>query len=112
MNSDSSSPDRGPGDPSDNKFRWTEVPRLARNVGKVVTYVYSAGPQPPPAIVQRDDSKRLFVITMPDGTVDRYRDRPVRHLIVEPDPKTGGMWPAIKDGKPATIWLCREEVEA
>ena len=41
----------------------------------------------------------------------RFHDNAARHLVVEPDPVTGELWPAIKDGKPACLYLWREVPE-
>jgi hypothetical protein len=59
-----------------------------------------------------DKAKGLFVLTKPDGTAKRFRDKPARHLVVEPDCETGDMRPAVKGGQPVYLYLCREEREA
>ncbi len=46
-----------------------------------------------------------------DGRVERFRDKPARQLMVEPDPVTGELLPVIKAGHPTYIYLCREERE-
>jgi hypothetical protein len=51
------------------------------------------------------------VLIGPDGKRERLRDNPARHLVVEPDPKTGELRPVLKDDKPAFLHLCREERE-
>jgi hypothetical protein len=58
-----------------------------------------------------DDQKGVFVLTMPDGTTERFRDNPTRHLTVEPDPETGEMRPVTKHGRPCYVYLCREQRE-
>jgi hypothetical protein len=42
---------------------------------------------------------------------ERFRDNPVRHLVVEPDPQTGEMRPVTERGQPAYFYLSREERE-
>ena len=46
-----------------------------------------------------------------DGTTERFRDNPARHLVVEPDLETGELRPAVKYGRPVYIYLCREQRE-
>ena len=58
---------------------------------------------------EHDKQKRLFVLTAPGGKPEYFRDKPVRQLLVEPDPETGELRPVIMRGKPAYIYLCREE---
>ena len=58
---------------------------------------------------EHDTQKRLFVLTAPGGKPEYFRDNPVRQLLVEPDPETGELRPVIMRGKPAYIYLCREE---
>jgi hypothetical protein len=41
-------------------------------------------------------SSSRSLVTWPDGRTERFRDNPVRHLVVEPDPQTGGMRPVTK----------------
>ena len=41
----------------------------------------------------------------------RFHDNAARHLVVEPAPISGRMWPVIKDGKPAYLYLWREVPE-
>ena len=70
---------------------------------------------PSPAIqhsrLRHDKSKGLFILTWADGRVERFRDNPARQLLVELDPETGEMRPVTKNGRPAYVWLCREERE-
>ncbi len=61
---------------------------------------------------EHDAAARLYRLTAPDGTVERFRDHPTRHLCVEPDAETGQMRPVIQRGRPVYLWLCREEREA
>jgi hypothetical protein len=64
-----------------------------------------------PVAFEHDKPKRLFTLTGPDGRIEHFRDDPTRYLMVEPDPETGAMRPVIKRGRPAFIYLCREERE-
>jgi hypothetical protein len=61
--------------------------------------------------VEHEKSKRLFVLTGPDGQREHFRDNPARQLLVEPDPSTGGVRPVMHDGKPVYVYLCRKERE-
>jgi hypothetical protein len=78
---------------------------------RVTTFVWSTKPRTLPFTFVHDQQKRLFILTWSDGTVERFRDNPARQLMVEPDPETGEMRPVIKHGKPAFVYLCREERE-
>jgi hypothetical protein len=85
--------------------------------GGITTYTYDAGklnsfsgsqPVAPPCSCERDEKKRVFRITAPDGQTTEFHDRAVRFLVVEPDPTTGELEPAVVQGKPKVIYLCRE----
>ena len=39
------------------------------------------------------------------------RDNPAWHLVLEPDPDTGELWPVIRFGQPTYIYISREERE-
>jgi hypothetical protein len=60
---------------------------------------------------RHDEQKRLFVVTMPDGKIERFRDNPVRYLVVEREKRTGRIVPVAFDGRPQYLMLCREEIE-
>jgi hypothetical protein len=60
---------------------------------------------------EHDKKKHLFVLTAPDGKPEYFRDNPARHLLVEPDPESGGLRPVIMRWKPAYVYLCCEERE-
>jgi hypothetical protein len=64
-----------------------------------------------PIAFERDKDKRLFKVAGPDGKTELFRDNPTRFLLVEPDPESGEMQPVIQRGRPAFIYLCREERE-
>jgi hypothetical protein len=73
------------------------------------TYTYFVEEAPRVFDFVHDKANGRYVLTKPDGTTERFRDKPVRHLVVEPDPDTGGMRPAVKGGQPVYVYLCREE---
>ena len=78
----------------------------------VATYVYSYALQLAPSFrFEHHKEKRLFVLTWPDGRIERFRDNPARQLMVEPDPETGELRPVIKYGEPVYVYFCREERE-
>jgi hypothetical protein len=60
---------------------------------------------------ERDAQKGIFRLEWADGVVEVFRDKPARHLVVEPDAETGEMKPVLKRGRPAYLYLCREERE-
>ncbi len=60
---------------------------------------------------EHDAAKGIFRITDPDGRIEVFRDKPVRHLVVEPDPESGQMKPVVTRGCPTVLYLCREERE-
>src|SRR5262245_9451000 len=64
---------------------------------KTVTYTYSYEPAEPKARVEHDREKRRSQVSGPDGTTVEFHDRPVRFLVVEPDPesKTGEIRPVL-----------------
>lgn len=83
----------------------------ANELAAVTTYTYLVDEQPPLFRFTHDTAKRVFVVTHRDGTTERFRDIPARHLEVEPDPETGEMRPAVKYGRLVYIYLCREQRE-
>jgi hypothetical protein len=68
---------------------------------------YLVEPVTPAFEFEHDKRNRLFILTWPDGRTESFRDNPVRHLVVEPDPETGEMRPVIKRGQPAYLYLSR-----
>ena len=66
----------------------------------------------PPFRFEHDPAAPAFRITKADGTVEVFRDNPVRYLCVEPDPETGAMRPVMRRGRPVYLFLCREDPEA
>ncbi len=59
---------------------------------------------------EHDARKGTFRLTWADGRVEEFRDKPVRHLSVEPD-ESGALKPVIRRGGPVYLYLCREERE-
>jgi hypothetical protein len=78
---------------------------------KITTYDDPAESRAERFKFEHDTQTRLFVLTAPDGKTQHFRDNPARHLVVEPDPKTGEMRPVVKCGEPSFIYLCREDRE-
>jgi hypothetical protein len=60
---------------------------------------------------EHDKTKGIFRLTGPDGTAECFRNNRTRYLVVEPDAHTGEMTPVLKRGRPAYLYLCREERE-
>jgi len=84
--------------------------------GDITTFTYDANdelidvslPCPPIASCEHDEKKRVFRITDPGGRVTEYHDRPVRFLVVVPDPETGELTRVLWGAKPRVMYLCRE----
>jgi hypothetical protein len=105
------SPDRFSDDPLDDP-ELLETYEFIGEDGRVKTfYTWSLEPRAPLFTFEHDTRKGLFEVTWPDGQTEHYRDRPVRHLQVEPDPDTGEMRPVTRHGRPVFIYLSREERE-
>jgi hypothetical protein len=77
---------------------------------ETTAYIFSTDVPTVPFTFEHDKEKRLFVLTGADGKTEHFRDNPTRHLLVEPAPISGRLRPVIKNGKPAYIYLCREEI--
>ena len=116
MNSDPPSPRDGASD--------ARGPERRDRASSIVTYQYDARGRittardsleacsPEPAWgVHRDTEKRVFRLTAPEGKVEHFRDQGQRFLVLEPDEPTGELRPAIRNGKPWILCLCREERE-
>jgi hypothetical protein len=108
--------------PPDRRPHDIPVPRTEHNPstmfhydgtpGSVTTITYSVEPSPRAFNFAHDSAKGVYVLTKPDGTTERFRDKPARYLVVEPDPGTGEHRPATKRGLPVYLYLCREDREA
>jgi hypothetical protein len=94
-----------------NERRMSQVPDVIKRGDVVTTYGFPAETRVPTLGFVHDEQKKLFVLTMPDGTTEYFRDRPARQLLVEPDPETGELKPVINRGRPVYLYLCREERE-
>jgi hypothetical protein len=77
------------------------------------TYTYSYNPSPVRFEFEHLVDERLFCVTETNSAAEPqyFRDRPTRHLVVEPDRDTGEFTPVVKQGRPVYLWLCREERE-
>ncbi len=76
-----------------------------------VTYTYAIPEDPRLFSFAHDHIKGVFIITRPDGSIELFRDNPVRYLVVESDPQTGELRPTAKSGRPVYLYLCREQRE-
>ena len=112
MNSEFDAEARRPSDPSgaEAPARWPAPVRSEATPG-VVTYTYEVCEAPRHFSFAHDRTRGLYVVTGPDGTTELFRDNPVRYLVVEPDPQTGELQPAVKYGRPVYLYLCREQRE-
>ena len=82
--------------------------------GHITTFTYTYDVADPLTALfefEHDADKGIFRLNWPDGKVEVFRDKPVRHLVVQPDAETGEMKPVIKRGRPTYLYLCREERE-
>ena len=77
----------------------------------LTTFTYWCTESPEQSTYAHDTADGLFIVTRPDGTVERFRDNAVRHLVVEPDPQTAQLRPAVKNGQFVYLYLCREHRE-
>ena len=113
MNSDPDRTEPTPHDESsrDPAGRYVLSHKITDPSGVITTYVYSLEQEPTGFSFTHEQAKGLFVLTARDGNVARFRDKPTRFLVVEPDPETGKLRPAVKYGEPVYLYLCREERE-
>jgi hypothetical protein len=58
-----------------------------------------------------DQAKGLCILTKADGSLEHFRDKPTRYLVVEADSRTGKLMPTVKGDEPVYLYLCREERE-
>jgi hypothetical protein len=54
---------------------------------------------------EHDAAHRVFRLTAPDGSMEVFRDNPMRYLCVAPDAETGAMRPVMKRGRPVYLHL-------
>jgi hypothetical protein len=82
--------------------------------GAMVTYTYNYTIPTPLShfSFSHDTAMGRFIVTNSDGTAELFRDKPLRYLVVEPDPNTGELRPAAKHGRPVYLYLCREDRES
>jgi hypothetical protein len=109
MNSNVDSEVPLPGEP-DACARWP-APVSRESALGVITYTYETPKEPKDCSFQHAKANGMLVITSPDGKTELFRDNPVRYLVVEPDPQTGELRPAVKHGQPVYLYLCREQRE-
>jgi len=60
---------------------------------------------------EHDNDQGIFRLKWPDGETEVFRAKPIRYLVVKPDPDTGEVKPVVKCGLPTYLYLCREERE-
>jgi hypothetical protein len=113
MNAEHRSDDRHPNPALFPGAEETPSPQFhyERTSGSVTTYTYSFEGLPSRFDFVHDEAKGVFVLTRPDGTTERFRDKPARYLVVEPEPDTGELMPRVNGGEPVYLYLCREERE-
>jgi hypothetical protein len=113
MNADSSrEPD--PRGAADDRPGWAspiEAHRHGATTTVTYSYEYELGTPDPEWRVDHDHAQRVFRLTGPDGQTECFRDRPLRYVVVTPDPETGELRPEIRSGQPRILCLCREERE-
>jgi hypothetical protein len=107
----------------DEHFAPRERVRSCDSTAGIITYTYfvmdqeeaagsAAGSETPPRYsFEHDRENGVYRVKWSDGEVEVFRDKPVRHLVVEPDRQTGELRPAITRGNPRYLYLCREERE-
>src|SRR6516164_2083487 len=66
-----------------------------RGAGLTAVYTYSCPAPVSPDRVEHDPEKRSLRLTRPNGTTIVFRDQLIRFLVVEPDPQSGKLRPAI-----------------
>jgi hypothetical protein len=113
MNSNPEPTERTPDEQSsrDAAGRYVLSHKITDSTGVITTYVCSLQEEPMRFSFTHEQAKGLFVLTAREGNVARFRDKPTRFLVVEPDPETGELRPAVKHGEPVYLYLCREERE-
>jgi hypothetical protein len=62
-------------------------------------------------MIEHDPDRGTFRLTGPDGKVSIFRDKPVRHLVLQAHYQTGELEPRIvhgSDPRPMYLYLCPE----
>jgi hypothetical protein len=77
----------------------------------MTVFTYSCPQRAIPIQVEHDPKRRALRPFRPDGTTIAFRDQPVRFLVVEPDPNSGMLRPAVSMDKAKVVYLCPEMVE-
>ncbi len=96
----------------DSENRLREVRLVSGDDGSVIASCRrDPDPLAPSFTFDRDEQKRLFVLTCSDGKIEHFRDSPVLRLMVGSGSQTGEMPPVIRLGKTAFIYLSRGERE-
>jgi hypothetical protein len=111
MSSDSDADDQAEGEPEPQDFLPPQPWRGEED--HIITYTYYFE-QPKVQFgleFSHDKKAGLFVVSKPDGTVERFRDNTTRYLVLEPDPETGDLQPALKDCQPVYLHLARQHRE-
>jgi hypothetical protein len=111
MNSNPDPSELTPDDPG--AADWPPSCDFAESTGETTTYSYSywAPEEPTRFSFTHEQAKGLFVLTTTEGKVERFRDKPTRFLVVDPDPETGEIRPAVKYGEPVYLYLCPRKDE-
>jgi hypothetical protein len=90
---------------------WSETSREGRRtITKVFSYV---DPMPDSIwVIEHDPDQGTFRLTGPDGKTSTFRDKPVRHLVLQAHYQTGELEPRIVHGshpRPMDLYLCPEQ---
>jgi hypothetical protein len=89
----------------------TRIVGKRRGAGPVTVITYSCPAPGKPDRIEHDPKKRTLRLTRQDGTAIAFRDQPMRFLVVEPDPRSGKLRPAVCMGKAKVVYLCPEMAE-
>jgi hypothetical protein len=111
MGSDFYSSSHRPDDSSETTWPSADVSELAQARETTIAYSCELKRRADHFTFEHDQHKRPFTLTSPDGQTEHFGDNPAKCLIAEPDPETGAMQPVVKHGRPAIVYLCREQRE-
>jgi hypothetical protein len=104
--------DTGDGEPIDpQKRREFPACKFDEPSDGLTTFTYCCTESLKQPTYVHDTAGGFFIVTRLDGTVERFRDNAVRHLVVEPDPQTTRFRPVVKNGQYVYLYLCREHRE-